>query len=484
MKPPTIPVIIPAYRKPEQLRRCLDRLERQTQPVEVFVRDNSEDNLYFTAAVNEGLRRFLRTDCPAMLVLNQDMYLAPDAVEHLWEFMSTNSRCGIAAPIEIIADHPAGAAIGGGLEAFPWGRHLTGAVESFRHNEKVHWTRGVCMLLRREMIEEIGLLDRNLKFICSDSDYCLTARERGWQVWRVGAAVGEHEAGGASAGVGSDPTLEHIKTADALFFAKKWLTGDIYRKLSYEGDCLTQEGIAAGIRELRGETAPNGDLPGGLQPDGQMKDLGYYSCDRPEVLALVSASAKAILDIGCGVGNLGRGIKARQPAKVIGIEWYGTAAKRAAEVLDRVYQGDINKILPQLPDESFDTVIMADVLEHLFDTDGILRLVRSKLISGGHLILSLPNVGHWSVVSSLIEGRWDYSEQGLLDRTHVRFFTRSTAIETLRHHDFEISRINATSVGIGPPAGFSQALRSFGFRAATFDRDSKCFQYLIKAKKT
>lgn len=250
MTAPRIPVIIPAYRQPERLRRCLEHLERQTQPVEVFVRDNSDDNIYFTAAVNEGIRRFLRSDCPAMLILNQDMYLAPDAVEHLWRFMAEHPKCGIAAPIEVVAGHPAGLALGGGLESFPFGRHQVGPIEAFRQDEKLYWANGACMLLRREMIEEIGLLDRNLKFICSDADYCLTARERGWQVWRVGAALGEHEPDGASTGIGSNPELERIKSRDALFFARKWLTGDVYRKLTFAGETLTPEAVADGLRRL------------------------------------------------------------------------------------------------------------------------------------------------------------------------------------------------------------------------------------------
>ncbi|MCB1775983.1 MAG: glycosyltransferase [Candidatus Competibacteraceae bacterium] len=252
---PTIPVIIPAYRKPEQLRQCLACLEQQTQPVDVFVRDNNEDNIYFTAAANEGIRRFLATDCPAILLLNQDMYLAADAVERLWRFMERHPRCGIAGPIEMIKGHPQNLAKGGGLESFPWGRHRVAPVDALRYDERLHWINGVCLLLRREMIEEIGLLDRNLKFICSDVDYCLTARERGWQVWRVGDALGEHEPGGASTGLGDNPELEFIKIKDVLFFAKKWLTGDLYRKLAYDGQALTPEVIAAGIRRLRGESS-------------------------------------------------------------------------------------------------------------------------------------------------------------------------------------------------------------------------------------
>ena len=488
MSLPTIPVIIPAYRKPEQLRQCLACLARQTQPVETFVRDNSEDNIYYTAAMNEGIRRFLATDRPAMLLLTQDMYLAPDAVEQLWRFMAAHPSCGIAGPIETLRGHPQRLAKGGGLESFPWGRHRLAPVDEFQYDERLHWINGVCLLLRREMIEEIGLLDRNMRLICSDVDYCLTARERGWQVWRVGAALGEHETGGASTGLENDPELERIKINDVLFFATKWLTGDLYRKLAYGGEALTPEAIATSLRELRGEPEPalasaektiNASR---LRHDRLPLSLDYYSSPRPEVMALVSPQARIILDIGCGAGALGSYLKARQPCHVSGIEGIRTAAHFAAMVLDTVHVGDILEILPTLPEAHFDTIIMADVLEHLADTDQVLECVRRKLNMDGELILSLPNVGHWSVLRDLLEGRWEYRERGILDRLYLRFFTRTSAIAALARHGFDIVHIESTTVDVQPPQGLAAALREFGVAAATFEQDSRCFQYLFRAR--
>ena len=120
-----IPVVIPFYRNRQQLARCLDHLDNQSEPVEVFVRDNSEDNIYFTAAVNEGLRRYLNGPAAYILVLNQDMYLAPDAVANLVDFMNRNPRCGIAAPLQRHPEDPdyviwAGSWARNITEALPW----------------------------------------------------------------------------------------------------------------------------------------------------------------------------------------------------------------------------------------------------------------------------------------------------------------------------------------------------------------------------
>jgi GT2 family glycosyltransferase/2-polyprenyl-3-methyl-5-hydroxy-6-metoxy-1,4-benzoquinol methylase len=480
---PTIPVIIPAYRQPRQLQQCLTHLRRQTQPVDIFVRDNNEDNVYFTAAINDGIRRFLATNCPAMLLLNQDMYLAADAVEQLWRFLQAHPRCGVASPIEAIKDHPQQLAVGGGLESFPFGRHRLAAVADLRHDERLHWARGVCLLLRRELIEEIGLLDRNLVFLCSDVDYCLSARERGWQVWRVGAALGEHETGGASGKDSGNPALELIKIKDAVFFAKKWLTGELYRKLSYDGEALTPALVAAGMRRLRGEPEPASH---GVTPHvaGEPSTAhGYYQQPRPEVMALISPDAQVILDIGCGAGALGAQLKARQACHVSGIEGVQAVAELATEVLDTVHAGDIPAILPTLPNAQFDSIIMADVLEHLIDTEQVLSEVHRILQADGELILSVPNVGHWSVLQDLLQGRWAYQEQGILDRTHLRFFTRGSLLAALAQQGFEAVRIEATTLREPPPDAWMAALRALGLDGSAVARDSQCFQYLLKARK-
>lgn len=247
---PVVGAVIPAFRAPEKLASCLEHLAAQTLPVDVFVRDNSEDNILFTAAVNEGIRHFLHGEGEAILLLNQDMYLEPDCVERLWRFMQANPKCGIAGPVEAIAGHPDGLAYGGGLRAFPWGQHRVEPEAALAYDEKLHWINGACLLLRREMVEEIGLLDRNMAFSYSDVDYCFTARARGWQVWRVGAARGRHEQG-ASFRPGADEELERRKAMDMFFFARKWLTGDLYRKLSWEGGQLTPEFVADQLRRLK-----------------------------------------------------------------------------------------------------------------------------------------------------------------------------------------------------------------------------------------
>ena len=243
-----IPVIIPVYGKPEQVERCLRHLHAQTVPVEIYQRDNNVDNVFFTAALNEGILHYLHQPCDYIVLLNQDMYLEPDAIEQMVRFMNQQPNCGIGTPLEQLANGPEGQVLAGGLEAFPFGVHRTGPAPQFAHNAPINWANGSCMILRKTMIQDIGLLDKNLVFIGSDSDYCFTARARGWEVWRIGAARGLHEHG--QSGATENPEIQLLKIKDMLYFGDKWLTGGLYRLLAHEPDKYSHEDIRSFIRQL------------------------------------------------------------------------------------------------------------------------------------------------------------------------------------------------------------------------------------------
>ncbi|HUT30692.1 MAG TPA: tetratricopeptide repeat protein [Sedimentisphaerales bacterium] len=244
-----VPVIIPAYRGKEQLEKCVAHLEKQTLPVEIFVRDNNEHNVYFTAAINEGIKRFLPHDCPYIIMLNQDMYLEPDAVEQMLRFMDAHPKCGIGAPLQLSAKIPDYVVHAGCFEAFPTGQHRHGPRSQFTKDEPVFWVNGACMILRKKMITEIGLLDPNFILVGSDSDYCFTARARAWQVWTIAAARGIHEGGVTGRIVGNE--LEILKLKDMTYFANKWLTGELYKRLSCEGKQYTPEMVAEMLARIK-----------------------------------------------------------------------------------------------------------------------------------------------------------------------------------------------------------------------------------------
>jgi len=244
-------VIIPYYIDAGALRKCKTALRNSTfNEFDIFIRDNSEDNIYFTAAVNEGIRAGL-TDATidTFLVLNQDCYLEPGTLEGLHAHLSHYPSCGIACPLQ--TDGLNNVTWGGSLEAFPTGRHYAIPIDQYDGPFTTYWANGACMLLRRSMVEEIGLLDKNLKFICSDSDYSFTARSRGWEVHVVPSARCEHTLGSSSRN--STREIDCIKLKDVIYFYEKWISGDIYCRLSYEGPGIKREDLARLITELRDE---------------------------------------------------------------------------------------------------------------------------------------------------------------------------------------------------------------------------------------
>jgi len=167
----------------------------------------------------------------------------------------------------------------------------------------------------------------------------------------------------------------------------------------------------------------------------------YYRQTRPEVAALVPASARQIVDVGCAAGGLGHALKQARPGvEVRGIEPVAAQAELARQVLDDVVNGFAEDPLP----ESWpapDCVIFADVLEHMVDPQRVLRRWRERMAPGGTIVVSLPNIAHRSIVLGLLKHRWDYAPEGILDATHLRFFTRETGIEMFESCGFRVHTV-------------------------------------------
>jgi GT2 family glycosyltransferase len=151
--------------------------------------------------------------------------------------------------LQLHVENPDYVICGGSYEAFPLGKHQHGRLSEFTEDKQILWCNGACMMLRKKMIREIGLLDENFVFIGSDSDYCFTARSRGWQIWRIAGARGIHEHG--ASGVSGDRDIEILKIKDMTYFGKKWLTGELYREMAYEGKSYTSEIIDDIMNQLR-----------------------------------------------------------------------------------------------------------------------------------------------------------------------------------------------------------------------------------------
>jgi len=145
---------------------------------------------------------------------------------------------------------------------------------------------------------------------------------------------------------------------------------------------------------------------------------------RPEIAGLVPDGAKKILDVGCSTGDVGFLIKDRIKCEVFGIEIDSEKASQASSKLDKVITGDIEAMDPGLDKGYFDCIIFADVLEHLRAPLKTVKKYSYYLKDDGIFIISLPNVRHIKVLfDTIVLGEWKYEPFGIMDETHLRFFT-------------------------------------------------------------
>lgn len=161
----------------------------------------------------------------------------------------------------------------------------------------------------------------------------------------------------------------------------------------------------------------------------------YFNRVRQEILPLLPTAPGRYLEIGCGAGATLAHIRERGLATWTGgIEFSPEAARRAEEKgFDLLLQGDVETLALPLEPGSLDVILCLDVLEHLRDPWAMVARLTALLKPGGALVVSLPNIRHYKIVLALLfRGQWRYQDAGILDRTHLRFFVRESAVELLR----------------------------------------------------
>lgn len=152
-----------------------------------------------------------------------------------------------------------------------------------------------------------------------------------------------------------------------------------------------------------------------------------------------------ILEVGCSTGYFGGALKSAGHT-VWGIEPNRASAAIAAQSLDYVFPGIVEVFIKEHPDKKFDVIVFGDVLEHLADPSEVLDQCHNLLNEGGAIVASVPNVAHIAIRSMLLEGRWEYGDLGILDRTHLRFFTRQTIVELFESSKYAVIDINAVKL--------------------------------------
>lgn len=223
-----------------------------------------------------------------------------------------------------------------------------------------------------------------------------------------------------------------------------------------------------------------------------MKLNHYFMGHRPEVTQYVPQKARTILDIGCGYGMLGRSLKTNRPDRlVVGIEYDQMAANAAVLQLDQVLVGDAETVSLPFKEGFFDCIIMADVLEHLYNPWDTLARYKKYLAPDGVLVASIPNVRNLNILRDLAEkGRWEYVSAGIMDSGHIRFFTVKDIKKLFIAAGYAINNmfgVSDPSVKLELPAGPEVPLiintenMSLKNVDATSAREFKVVQFLVKA---
>ena len=164
---------------------------------------------------------------------------------------------------------------------------------------------------------------------------------------------------------------------------------------------------------------------------------GYFEANRREVASLLPVTYSKVLEVGCASGGFSGHLVL--PCDYWGIEPNHMAAIAAREKIGRVLIGTYEEIESQLPDGYFDLVVCNDVIEHMVDHDAFLQSIKKKMTSNGVIIGSIPNIRHITALAKLLIGKdWPYSESGILDRTHLRFFTAKSLRRTFDSHGYHI----------------------------------------------
>ena len=198
------------------------------------------------------------------------------------------------------------------------------------------------------------------------------------------------------------------------------------------------------MSEVNGASVPADprSRPEAVAGDPPRSAVKYVVAEENRALVAALGRPKSVLDVGCGVGLNGAAAK-RKGARVTGIEIEPSSMERARRVLDEVLPLDIESdasIRDGLAGRRFDRMLFGDVLEHTVHPEAVLRRLLPYLEDEGHVIISLPNIAAWTVRLELLAGRFDYEPSGILDDTHLRFFTRKSAEDLARSVGLEVLR--------------------------------------------
>lgn len=312
------------------------------------------------------------------------------------------------------------------------------------------YLQSVCVARVREVFGDVdlaiwrpGRAEPSTHAVGSDDYVLVLGRENVWftveTLRRMKAAIDRGAACVSPARITDHPLheLDPLYTARDFEQIEQHLCGDGHVSPAVDASHLPISlfsgtafaSIAARVTVSKLLTDPGAAAPLAIEPVGVFHQFAdYYGETRADLIPYLPVDAKDVLEVGCGRGFTGRLIQQQLGCRVTGVELHPEIAAEAARHLSRVITGDI---LSVDVDGRYDAIVASELFEHLADPDAFLLKMMPLLKPGGVIVLSVPNVGHYSVVEDLLAGRWDYVPAGLLCCTHLRFFTRRTLTDLM-----------------------------------------------------
>lgn len=396
---PKISIIILSYNAKDEMKLCLESLRRTVSKdiCEIIVIDNASSdgvtnylkeqkditlvcnkrNVGFPSGCNQGIN--LANSENDILLLNNDTVVTENAI--FWLRMGLYEDNSIGATGSVSNNVSNYQKIEANYDTA--GEYLNYALDhnipmEYPYEQKLRLV-GFALLIKRKVLNEIGLLDECFSpGNCEDDDISLRMINAGYKLLLCKNSFIFHF---GSVGFGKDhQKYNDLLRTNAQKFKNKW----------------------------------------GF-------DIRYYCYERRNVAEFIEDDADAhinVLEVGCGMGaTLGYIRNKYYNSKVYGIEIESSIAEIAKKYINNAVCGNIETM--QLPYEraSFDYVIFADVLEHLINPETVLKKIREYLKPSGYVLASIPNIMHYSVILDLLKGNFTYQDSGILDKTHMRFFT-------------------------------------------------------------
>jgi trans-aconitate methyltransferase len=208
-----------------------------------------------------------------------------------------------------------------------------------------------------------------------------------------------------------------------------------------------------------------------------------------DLLALIPPRAARVVEPGCSAGALAREYRAANPdCEYVGIELESGYAELGRRHCSRVLAADLERMSDAELDAlaPADCWVFGDVLEHLVDPWRVLARLPPRLAAGGCVVACIPNMQHWSVVARLATGNLHYEDHGLLDRTHLRWFTRTTLMQLFQGAGFRVTslggRVHADAHAVAESGAVCELATTLGVDAQQAARDTRVLQWLVKAE--